>query len=65
MRRPGIAAVLWEQARADALADGNRSGFTVRSNESAVLVHLRFGFQIAGPRAEKDGIAWVPIRRDR
>jgi GNAT superfamily N-acetyltransferase len=60
--RRGIAARLWERAKADAVNAGNKHGFYVRSSEYAVPFYERFGFRTAGPRAEKDGIVFVPMR---
>ena len=62
MQRQGVAARLWERARADALVSGNTGGFSVRSSEYAVPVYQRFGFRVAGARAEKDGLVFVPMR---
>ena len=58
----GVAAALWRRAKADALASGNRGGFSVRSSEFAVPVYERFGFRVTGPREEQEGIAFVPMR---
>ena len=60
--RKGLAAKLWARAKADALASGNKEGFSVRSSEYAVPVYERFGFRIIGARAEKDGIVFVPMK---
>lgn len=60
--RRGIAGKLWDRARADALASGNREGFSVRSSEYAIPVYQRFGFRIVGDRTEKDGMAFVPMK---
>jgi GNAT superfamily N-acetyltransferase len=60
--RKGLAAKLWERAKADALASGNKEGFWVRSSEFAVPVYERFGFRVIGARAEKDGIAFIPMK---
>lgn len=60
--RKGVAANLWERAKADALASGNTEGFSVRSSEFAVPVYERFGFRVIGARAEKEGIAFVPMK---
>ena len=60
--RQGIATRLWECAKAAAIAGGNKEGFSVRSSEYAVPVYQRFGFQVTGERAEKDGIAFVPMK---
>lgn len=60
--RKGVAAKLWERAKANALASGNKEGFSVRSSEFAVPVYERFGFCVIGSRAEKGGIAFVPMK---
>lgn len=60
--RKGLATKLWERAKADALAFGNKEGFSVRSSEFAVPVYERFGFRVIGARAEKDGIVFVPMK---
>lgn len=60
--RKGLAAKLWERAKVDALALGNKEGFSVRSSEFAVPVYERFGFRVIGARAEKDGIVFVPMK---
>lgn len=63
-QKRGLARVLWEHASAAARAAGNAGGFTVFSTPSAVPVYERFGFRATGPRIEKDGIAFVPMRMD-
>lgn len=60
--RKGLATKLWARAKADALASGNKEGFSVRSSEYAVPVYERFGFRIIATRAEKDGIVFVPMK---
>lgn len=60
--RKGLAAKLWTRAKADALAAGNKEGFSVRSSEYAVPVYERFGFRIIGARAQKDGVVFVPMK---
>ena len=60
--RLSVAAKLWGHAKADALTAGNEEGFSVRSSEFAVPVYERFGFRVIGARAEKDGIAYVPMK---
>ena len=60
--RKGLATKLWERAKADALASGNKDGFVVRSSEFAVPVYEHFGFRVMGTRAEKDGIVFVPMK---
>jgi ribosomal protein S18 acetylase RimI-like enzyme len=58
----GVAARLWERAKADAIAMGNKESFSVRSSEYAVPVYERFGFRVVGARAEKDGAIYVPMK---
>ena len=60
--RKGLAARLWARAKTDALASGNKEGFSVRSSAYAVPVYKRFGFRIVAARAEKDGIVFVPMK---
>lgn len=60
--RQGVAAKLWEHAKAEAIALGNKESFSVRSSEYAVPVYERFGFHVIGARAEKDGIIFVPMK---
>jgi GNAT superfamily N-acetyltransferase len=60
--RQGVAARLWQRAKSDAIASGNSEGFFVRSSEFAVPVYERFGFRVVGARAEKDGIAFIPMK---
>jgi len=60
-QRCGIATRLWEAAKAEAVAAGNTQGFRVRSSLLAVPLYFRFGFEITGERAEKNGIAYVPM----
>lgn len=62
----GISARLWEATCQAVLddegeADGS-STFTVNSSLRAVPVFERFGFVVQGPRVEKNGIAFVPMR---
>jgi GNAT superfamily N-acetyltransferase len=61
-QRQGIARQLWQAARAAALAAGHDQGFTVNSTPYAVPIYQRFGFRVTGPRVEKNGIAFVPMR---
>lgn len=60
--RNGVAAKLWGRAKANALASGNKEGFSVRSSEFAVPVYERFGFRVIGARAEKEGIMFIPMK---
>jgi len=60
--RRGVATTLWDRAKANALASGNKAGFSVRSSEYAVPAYERFGFRVIGARTEKDGIAFIPMK---
>lgn len=60
-QRKGIASALWQIAKADAIAAGNQSEFTVRSSEIAVPVYEHLGFICVGEKRVKDGIAYVPM----
>ncbi len=61
----GISTRLWTAVRDAALDDGEvpaGGAFTVNSAVGAVPVYERFGFAALGPRVEKNGIAFVPMR---
>jgi GNAT superfamily N-acetyltransferase len=61
----GIASRLWRALRDAALDDGEvpaGGAFMVNSAVGAVPVYERFGFKSTGPRVEKNGIAFVPMR---
>jgi ribosomal protein S18 acetylase RimI-like enzyme len=60
-QRQGVATRLWQRAKADAIASGNKGVFSVKSSEYAVPVYERFGFRVVGARTDKDGIAFVPM----
>ncbi|MCG8462149.1 MAG: GNAT family N-acetyltransferase, partial [Holophagales bacterium] len=58
-----IASRLWQRAKQAAVDAGNSRGeFSVFSTPYAVPVYESFGFRATGPRQEKDGIAFVPMR---
>jgi len=61
----GISTRLWAAVRDAALDDGEipaGGAFTVNSAIGAVPVYERFGFSAQGPRVEKNGIAFVPMK---
>lgn len=58
----GLGRQLWELARDEALALGNPGMFTVNASDHAVPMYRRLGFVPAAPRAEHDGIAYLPMR---
>jgi GNAT superfamily N-acetyltransferase len=60
----GLARLLWAHASSHARSNGNAGAFTVNSTPHAVPVYERFGFTATGPRIEKNGIAFVPMRCD-
>jgi len=60
-QRRGIASRLWDSARAQAIAAGNNQGFTVRASLLGVPFYLQHKFEITGQRAEKNGIAYIPM----
>lgn len=55
----GLARRLWAAART---AAGDADGYTVNSSCYALPMYEHFGFVASGPRVEKDGIAFVPMR---
>lgn len=59
-QRRGLASELWRHARAALDAPSDRL-FTVNATPIAVPVYERFGFVVAGPRVEKDSIAFIPM----
>jgi GNAT superfamily N-acetyltransferase len=63
-QRQGIARQLWTYARESAILEGNIRGFTVNSTPYALPVYEGFGFYATGPRAEKDGIAFIPMKME-
>jgi len=63
-QRSGLARALWERILAVAEARHGPPPMTVNSTPGAVPVYERFGFRASGPRVEKNGIAFVPMRRE-
>ncbi|MGY0194131.1 GNAT family N-acetyltransferase [Leptothrix sp. BB-4] len=59
-QRQGIARALWNTLRSDAPA--GIEAYTVNSSPGAVPVYEGFGFVATGPRTERNGIAYVPMR---
>ncbi len=58
----GLGRRLWQAARAAAVAAGNVDGFTVNASLYAEPMYGRLGFVATGPRIEKDGVAYIPMR---
>ena len=58
----GFGRLLWQAARKRALP-GNAAGvFTVNSSPFALEMYRHLGFVASAPRAEHDGIAYIPMR---
>ena len=64
-QRRGFGRKLWERAAADAVDRGNSNGFTVNSTPPAIAFYERFGFTVAGPLMQMNGIDFVPMRLSR
>ena len=62
-QRRGIARMLWNQAKADALKTEDEIDMLVRSSVYAVPVYERFGFIACGPRVDEPGVSYVPMRQ--
>jgi len=58
----GLGRTLWEHAKAQCLRRGRPAAFTVNSSRGAVPVYERFGFKVAVPEQEIDGVRFVPMR---
>lgn len=58
-QRQGLARQLWEAIKGRV---GPGTEFTVNSTPYAVPVYEKLGFVVAGPREEKNGIAFVPMQ---
>nr|MBO2513883.1 hypothetical protein [Gammaproteobacteria bacterium] len=58
----GLGRVLREHAKAECLRRGRPAAFTVNSSRGAVPIYERFGFRIAAPEQEVEGVRFVPMR---
>ena len=58
----GLGRLLWQAARKRALTKNADGAFTVNSSGFALEMYRHLGFVEAGPRAEHDGIAYIPMR---
>ncbi len=58
----GLGRQLWQAARKRALTKNTDGAFTVNSSGFALEMYRHLGFVAAGPRAEHDGIAYIPMR---
>jgi GNAT superfamily N-acetyltransferase len=60
--RQGIAAALWQAARAAALEAGNPGQFTVNASNYALPVYEKMGFVRTGEMQCKNGIYFNPMQ---
>jgi ribosomal protein S18 acetylase RimI-like enzyme len=60
-QRQGLGRRLWDTARADCMASGNRGTFTVNSSNNAIAIYERLGFVRCGPAVQMDGVFYNPM----
>lgn len=58
----GFGRLLWQAARKCALPKNVDGVFTVNASPFALAMYRHLGFVAAAPRAEHDGIAYIPMR---
>ena len=58
----GFGRLLWQAARKRALPGNPNGVFTVNSSPFALEMYRHLGFVATAPRAEHDGIAYIPMR---
>jgi GNAT superfamily N-acetyltransferase len=58
----GYGRLLWQAARRRALPSNSNGVFTVNSSPFALEMYRHLGFVATAPRAEHDGIAYIPMR---
>ena len=58
----GLGRLLWQAARERALGKNGDGVFTVNSSAFALEMYRHLGFVPTAPRAEHDGIAYIPMR---
>jgi GNAT superfamily N-acetyltransferase len=61
-QRAGVARLLWQAAKAQALESSAPGQFTVNSSLAAVPVYRAFGFEPAGEVVSVHGISFLPMR---
>jgi GNAT superfamily N-acetyltransferase len=61
LQRRGIGRRLWEVAKHECEAAGQRGPFTVNASDNAVPVYERWGFRRAGPPRSSNGIVYNPM----
>lgn len=64
LQRRGVGRMLWERAKHECELSGHRGPFTVNSSNNAVPIYERWGFRLAGPRVNSNGILYNPMRLD-
>jgi ribosomal protein S18 acetylase RimI-like enzyme len=62
-QRRGVARMLWDHAKSDALKAEAEIEMFVRSSIYATPVYERFGFTACGPRVDEPGVSYVPMRQ--
>ena len=58
----GFGRLLWQAGRQRALPHNAAGAFTVNASPFALEMYRHLGFAAAAPRAEHDGIAYIPMR---
>ena len=58
----GLARRLWSLVREDSTAQGNAGKITVNASNYAVAAYERLGFRRTGPRRERNGVLYNPMR---
>ncbi|MGI9318919.1 MAG: GNAT family N-acetyltransferase [bacterium] len=61
-QKQGLGRTLWEEAKSDALKQGNAGAFTVNSSPNAAKFYERIGFVVEGDSVTASGITHVPMR---
>ncbi|MFT3816254.1 MAG: GNAT family N-acetyltransferase [Rubrivivax sp.] len=61
-QRLGIARLLWQEAKARALATARPGAFTVNASLRAVSAYRSFGFAPVGEVVSVHGISFLPMR---
>lgn len=61
-QRRGVARRLWHISRAMCVAAGNRDAVTVNAARHAEPIYLKLGFVADGPRQERNGVSYVPMK---
>ena len=59
----GVGGALWRALLASIPDEVRRAGLTVNASPGAHAIYRHLGFVDTGPREERDGVAWIPMRR--